>query len=188
MGAYTTNMQVWYPDTSDTAKLNTLLATLASSIETGIGGRIIKVETTRSLLATVTAGSVTPLSNGGEKTIPFSINPGGYNDGMTIAPTGIVTVNVSGLYYMAVNSMTTQASGYMDLRLYKNAGNFTRALGHSGTNGGGFAAAGATGIMQCNAGDSLQATVTVNGVAASAQIHTGQVTYNVMSIVLLKAS
>lgn len=186
MGAFTPNTQVWYPDVTDTAKLNTLLATLASSIETGIGGRLTKQETTKSLLATVTAGSVWTLSNGVEATIPFTINVGGYNDGLTFSGY-TVTVTVPGLYFVACNTMTTQSSGYLDLRIYKNGGNFTRSLGTSTTAGGGFAAAATSGVMQFVAGDTIKATTTVNGVTGASTIHTGQATYNVMSVVLLKA-
>jgi len=187
VGAFTPNTQVWYPDTSDTAKLNTLLSTMASSIETGIGGRLTKQETTKSLLATVTAGSTWTLANGVEATIPFTINVGGYNDGLTFA-SSIVTVTVPGLYFVAVNTMSTQANGYLDLRIYKNGGNFTRSLGTSTTAGGGFAAAATSGVMQFVAGDTIKATTTVNGVSGASAIHTGQPTYNVMSVVLLKAT
>ncbi|QOR56095.1 membrane protein [Arthrobacter phage Thunderclap] len=187
MGAYTTNAQVWYPDTSDTAKLNTLLSTMASSIENGLGARMTKQETVKSMLATVLAGSTGTLANGVEATLPFAINPGGYNDGLTLA-SGIVTIVTPGLYFVAVNSMTTQSSGYADLRIYKNSGVFTRALGTSTTAGAGFAATATSGVMQFVAGDTIKATITVNGVTGSAAIHTGQATYNVMSVVLLKAA
>lgn len=187
MGAYTSTAQVWYPDITDTAKLNTLFATVASSIETGIGGRLTKQELTKSLLATVVAGSTWALANGTEATIPFTINTGGYNDGLTLA-SGIVTITVPGLYFVAVNTMTTQSTGYMDLRIYKNSGNFTRSLGTCTTAGGGFAASATSGVMQFVAGDTIKATTTVNGVTGSAAIHTGQATYNVMSVVLLKAT
>lgn len=185
MGAFTPNTQVWYPDETDPAKLNTLFSQLASSIETGIGGRLTKQETVKSLLATVTAGSTWTLSDAVEATVPFSINVGGYNDGLTFAG-GIVTVTIPGLYFISTNCLTKQTAGYSDLRLYKNGGVFTRALGPATTAGGGFSPTSTSGIMQFVAGDTIKATITAYG--ANTFIHTGQATYNVLSVVLLKAA
>lgn len=186
MGAFTTNTQVWYPDTSDTAKLNTLLSTMASSIENGLGARMTKVETKKSLLATVAAGSSWALANGTEATIPYQINSGNYNDGFTLAG-GIVTVNTPGLYSIAASGLTNMTSGYADMRLYKNAGVVARTLGASTTAGGGFAPVSVAATMEFAAGDTIKATITVNGVAASASIHTGQQTYNVLAVTLIRA-
>lgn len=186
MGAFTTTAQVWYPDLSDTAKLNTLLATVASSIENGLGARMTKQETVKSLLATVTAGSSWTLANGTEATLPFSINTGGYNDGLTLS-SGIVTFTTPGLYNITVNALTTQASGYSDLRIYKNAGVIARTLGDSTTAGGGFSPTTISITGNFIAGDTFKSTITVNGVTGSAAIHTGQATYNVLSVTLIKA-
>lgn len=186
MGAVTATAQVWYPDTSDTAKLNTLFSTMASSIENGLGVRMTKQELTKSLLATVTAGSSWSLANGVEATVPYTINAGGYNDGMTLA-SGIITITTPGIYFISASNLTTQASGYADLRLYKNAGTISRTLGASTTAGGGFASTNVSASLQLAAGDTVKATITVNGVAASASIHTGQATYNVLAATLIKA-
>lgn len=45
MGDYTAS-GIWYPDTLDTAELNTLFSTMASSIENGIGAKTASLTTT----------------------------------------------------------------------------------------------------------------------------------------------
>lgn len=186
MGAYTTTAQVWYPDLSDTAKLDSLLATMASSLENGLGARMTKVETKKSLFASVTASSTWALVNGTEATIPYSINSGNTNDGFTLTG-GIVTIITPGLYTINASCTTNMVSGYADIRLYKNATVLSRALADSTTAGGGFASGPVAATLEFAAGDTIKATVTVNGVAASASIHTGQQTYNVLNIGLIRA-
>jgi len=186
MGAYTSTAQVWYPDTSDPAKLDTLLSTMASSIENGLGARMTKAETNKSLLATVAAGSTWALANGTEATVPYAINSGNYNNGFTLTG-GIVTINTPGLYDVTASGLTDMTSGYADLRLYKNAGVVSRDLGASTTAGGGFASTKTACTMEFAAGDTVRVTLTVNGVAATAKIHTGQQTYNVLAISLIRA-
>lgn len=188
MGFYTPNAQVWYPAPTDTGQLDTLLATMASSIENGIQPRLAKQELTKSLLATVLQGSTWGLANGVEATMPFTVNAGNYNNGMNHSgSTYITTIETPGLYNVSVSCLAQISSGYVDLRLYKNAGVIGRSLGASTSAGGGFAPASVSQVMQYAAGDTIKSTITVNGVAASASIHTGQATYNVLSITLVKA-
>lgn len=186
MGSYTSTAQVWIPDVTDTAKLNTLFASMASSIEDGLGQRMLKQETVKSLLGSVTAGSTWTLSNGVEATVPYTINAGGYNDGLTLT-SGVVTIDTPGLYYFNASVLTTQTNGYVDLQLQRNTGTFSRALGAGSTAGAGIGPANASGLFKCVAGDTFRARVTVNGVTGSCAINTLYATYNVLSVVLLKA-
>jgi hypothetical protein len=162
------------------------MGTMASSIETGLGARMTLAENTKSLLATVTASSTWSLSNGTEATVPYSINTGNYNDGFTLSG-GIATVNTAGVYSITASSLCNMTTGYADLRLYRGAGVVSRTLGASTTAGGGFAPTTVTATLQCAVGDAIKATLTVNGVTGSASIHTGQQTYNVLAITLIKA-
>jgi hypothetical protein len=186
MGGYTPVAQVWYPDVTDIAKLNTLLATMASSIEDGLGARMTRQETVKSLLGSVTAGSTWTLANGVPANVPYTINAGGFNDGMTLA-SGVITITTPGLYYFSCSVLTTQTNGYVDLQLQRNGGTFSRALGAGSTAGAGIGPAVAGGVFNCLAGDTVKATVTVNGVTGSCAINTLQATYNVMSAMLMKA-
>lgn len=186
MGGYTPVAQVWYPDVTDTAKLNTLLATMASSIEDGLGARMVKQETVKSLLGTVTAGSTWTLSNTVEATVPYSINTGGYNDGLTIS-SGVVTVSTPGLYYVSASVLTTQVDGYVDLQLQRNGGTISRPLGPGSPAGAGIGPASGAFIFNCVAGDTLRARVTIQGTTGAVKINTLQATYNVLSVVLIKA-
>lgn len=186
MGAYTPIAQVWYPDLTDTAKLNTLLASMASSIEDGLGQRMVKQETVKSLLGSVTAGSTWTLANAIEATVPYSINPGGYNDGMTLA-SGTITIGTPGLYFFQASVLTTQTNGYVDLQLQRNGGTFSRALNAGSPAGAGIGPAVAGGVFNCVAGDTIRARVTIQGTTGSVAINTLQATYNVLSAVLMKA-
>lgn len=186
MGGYTPVAQVWYPDVTDTAKLNTLLATMASSIEDGLGARMTKQETVKSLLGSVTAGSTWTLSNAVEATVPYSINSGGYNDGLTLAG-GTVTITIPGLYYFGASVLTTQTNGYVDLQLQRNGGTIARALAAGSPAGAGIGPASGATVFNCVAGDTLRARVTIQGTTGSIAINTLQATYNVLSVMLMKA-
>lgn len=186
MGQFTPTSNVWYPDLTDTAKLNTLLATMASSIESGLGARMTKQETVKSLLGSVTAGSTWTLSNGVEATVPYSINAGGYNDGLTFSG-GTVTITTPGLYYFNASVLTTQTNGYVDLQLQRNGGTFSRALNPGSPAGAGIGPSTAAGIFNCVAGDTFRVRVLIQGTTGSVAINTLYATYNVLSVVLLKA-
>jgi hypothetical protein len=105
VGAYTPESQVWYPDITDTAKLNTLLATMASSIEEGIGKRLKLQEVAVGLKASIgDNGWNIPYGGANAAVIPYAITTsrGDFNNGFTFAG-GIATVQTAGMYLVTAS-------------------------------------------------------------------------------------
>lgn len=101
MGAYTPDSQVWYPDLTDTAKLNTLLALLASSIENGVGARLSHQEIAVGGKFSAPLSYVHPSGTSFAQAtlVPFS-NDGAnaaFANGITIS-SGTVTIETAGMY------------------------------------------------------------------------------------------
>lgn len=106
MGAYTPNSQVWYPDGTDTAEINTLLATVASSIENGIGARLehqeiaVGAKLNAPLSYTIPSGSTFANAT----TVPYA-NDGtlaAFNNGMSVSG-GVVTIATTGMYIVTAS-------------------------------------------------------------------------------------
>lgn len=105
MGLYTPNAQVWYPQTSDTAEINTLLATLASSIEEGVGARLAHQEIAVGLKASLgDSGWTIPYGGTNAAVIPYTVSGsrGDFNNGFTFS-NGIATVQTAGMYLVSAS-------------------------------------------------------------------------------------
>lgn len=102
MGLYTTLAQVWYPDETDTAEFNTLLGTMASSIENGIQPRLAKQELSIGLKASVSGWTI-PATNT-YTTVPVSVTASfaDFNKGFSLA-SGIATCNTGGMYVVTAS-------------------------------------------------------------------------------------
>jgi hypothetical protein len=189
MGALTSPNAVWYPDLTDVGQPNVNLATMAQSIDAGIGARLQKQEILMGLFANIPTGTVLSMTYNAETLIPVTVNAGvGFNQGMTIAG-GVITITQAGIYAVACGVTTSQTVGYLDTKIYKNAGILGRALTvTSGAVGGGFCFGSSAVSLICAVGDtiSLKATPYVTGSGATALL-TGQATYNTLSATLLKA-
>lgn len=123
MGAYTPNSQVWYPDITDTAKLNTLLAQMASSIEDGVGARLEHQEIAVGLKASVDQGAWTlPITT--PDIIPYAVSTGrgDFNNGFTFSG-GIATVQTAGMYLVTASLGPAGAinGGGIKVLIYKNS-------------------------------------------------------------------
>lgn len=106
MGAYTPNSQVWYPDGTDTAEINTLLATVASSIENGIGARLEHQEIAVGAKLNAPLSYVIPSGStfANATTVPYS-NDGtlaAFNNGMSVSG-GVVTIATTGMYIVTAS-------------------------------------------------------------------------------------
>lgn len=156
MGQFTTNGQIWYPDTADTAELNTLLATMASSLEDGLTPRLAHQELARGLKASVPDATFS-LPAIGETTIPYTVTAGNgdFNNGFTLAG-GIATVGTAGMYLLtaSIGAETGTGTG-LKIHLYKNA--ILTAIAEVPQSGSVWVNAQATCVVNCVAGDTLQA-------------------------------
>lgn len=106
MGAFTPNAQVWYPDITDTAELNTLLSTMASSIEEGLEPRLAHQEIAVGAKLNAPLSYVLPggAAFANATTVPYS-NDGtlsAFNNGFSISG-GIVTIATAGMYIVTAS-------------------------------------------------------------------------------------
>lgn len=106
MGAFTPNAQVWYPGTGDTAELNTLLATMASSIEEGLEPRLahqeIAVGGKYGCPLSYTHPTGTAFANA--TLVPFTMDGlnSGFQSGITIS-SSVVTIATAGMYIVTAS-------------------------------------------------------------------------------------
>lgn len=190
MGAYTPTAQVFYPDVTDTAKLDTLLATVASSIEDGLGARMNKAELTQSFLANKTSDQT--FVNGTGQTVTYSITSLGYNDGMSFS-SSTITITQAGLYFFTFNgtviSSSGSSSGSCKFSIRKNGNALASALALIAPNGATSAgAASASCVTKCVAGDTINIYALFQGSTAGTLVVSGASTdYNIFSGALLKA-
>lgn len=120
MGAYTSTAKVWYPDTTDSAKLDTVIATVASSIENGLGARMTLRETQVGIKAGVGTAWTLPSTL---TLVPFAVGTGNgmFNNGFTISSGGVVTVQTPGQYYVSGALSITNVAGHtVKMELHQN--------------------------------------------------------------------
>lgn len=156
MGAYTPVAQVWYPDTSDTAEFNTLMSTLASSIENGLGARMTKQELNKGLLVSLSSTYMLPASSA-LGVVPYTVGSPGYNNGVTLS-SGVATIVTPGLYAMSVNLFGYQHNGYVQALLELNGTSLSEALMPTASNNAGsyFFSGVLSATMVLNAGDAVR--------------------------------
>lgn len=162
MGFYTPKGQVWYPATSDTAELNVLMSTLATSIEEGIVPRTEKLELNKGMMGGIIT-DVVMTASATAYNVPYGIHAfPHYNNGMTVTPAnGTTVVNTPGLYSMNVNFFGYQTGGYVSANLYINGVSVSENLAPSISSGTTYFFSGvlsATTILA--AGDVIKVTMT----------------------------
>lgn len=167
MGTYTPNGQVWMPGTGDTAELNTLLATLASSIESGIVPRLAHQEIAVGLKAGFTS---TPALTSTMTTANVSItgNNGSFQQGITISG-GIATVATAGMYLISgALGIQNVGSHTAKIDLMKNA--TVLCSDEQLSSNTFYQVAKCTTVVNCVAGDTLSMKIgdAVNGGASVA--------------------
>lgn len=191
MGAFTPLAKIWYPDQNDTAKIDTLMATLASSIENGLQPRLALQEKAVGLKASVPANTFTiPWASApsGGYVIPYRVtsNNGDFNNGFTISTSGVVTVQTPGMYFASAQMGTAGAvTGHgVKTLLMKNSteiGADERVMNDS-TN---WVDSTATAILNCVAGDTISAVGYLTGASFSSTLgNSGETTY--ISVVLIR--
>lgn len=122
MGLYTPNSQVWYPQTSDTAEINTLLATMASSIEEGVGARLKHQEIAVGLKASLDTGVWTlPITTPGQIPYVVSSGRGDFNNGFSFT-NGTATAQTAGMYLVtaSLGPAGSVNGGGIKVVIYKN--------------------------------------------------------------------
>ena len=136
MGNVTSDLLVWTPDEDDLAEPDVYLATMAASMEDGLGSRLRKQESfigcNLSLASNFAAG-------GTIVQVPFAIvNSYNFNEGMTVSG-GQVTVPMNGIYTVQVvaNYLGANATpGRINTYLYLNGTSilYASTYGNTATN------------------------------------------------------
>lgn len=195
MGLYTPNAQVWYPTTADTAEINVLLATLASSIEDGIEPRLAHQEIAVGLRATAPHSSFTiPYHDGSGAAdtrgirIPYQVTAtfGDFSQGLTIS-SGVATVATAGMYFISAGMGTAGANAGHGVKtlLFKGStliGVDERVMNDNNN----WVNAVATTVVNCVPGDTISARGYVTGAPYTSTLtNSAETTY--MSIVLVQA-
>jgi hypothetical protein len=164
MGAYTPNAKVWYPDENDSAKLDTLLATQAGSIEDGLEPRLAHQEIAVGLKAGI--GSAVAIG-GTQAVIPFAIGSanGEFNNGFNFN-SGIATIQTAGMYLVSVSLAVNPNATYANTRsvvtwLYKNA--TIISYGETAMSSTFVTAAQCTAVMNCVPGDTISVQGSTGG-------------------------
>lgn len=193
MGAYTPTAKVWYADTSDSAKLDTVTAMQASSIENGLGARMTLQEKAIGLHASVATNGyqIGNLTVAPGATIPYAIRTGtaDFTQGLTINGSGIVTIQTPGMYLVGASLGPSGGASGPGVKLYawKN-GTAGTLLGTCETpmNTNILVTSNLTAVFNCIAGDTLSCT----GFLTSAPVNNSygnQDMTTFLSVVLVKA-
>lgn len=184
MGAYTPNAQVWYPDGTDTAELNTLLSTLASSIENGLGARMTAQENLVSAVLAIPNNSVLPaLAANTDVTPNFVVTSFGYNTGNMTLSNGVLTIVTPGVYFVSSTMTFQDHSSYYEHAVMIAGVEKVRGFTYK-PNGGAFQYSAQTSVVKLNAGDTVATRVKANTNAGA--IRDVSAAGNVMTCTLLK--
>lgn len=177
MGATTATAKVWYADTTDSAKLDSVTALMASSIENGLGARMTLRETQVGVKASSDMWTI-PSTNT-FTTVPVSVTTShaDFNAGFTLASSGVATCQTPGMYIvtasLGVNGPDSSgASASVKAAIVKNGAIvLSTEVALSTTI---WANAVVTTTINCVAGDTIQMQGTLAGTPASAHASFGQ--------------
>lgn len=184
MGAFTSPDQVWYPGQDDKAEINTLLATMAASINNGIGMRLRQQEVAVGLKASILDDQFTFTSS--PKTLTYAINPntGDFNNGFDLAG-GIASVKTKGMYLVSASCGASTGSGTgMKIMIYQNAINFATAENPQNT--AIWVNASGTAVLNCVPGDTIYAKGLCTSLGSGTTL-SKQYAANYLSIALVQA-
>lgn len=183
MGAFTPIDEIWYPDEDDTAEQNTNLATMASSIEEGIGARLRAQETFLGLFATRPTGQT--LARLALTTVGFGLNSTQcFNTGFTFS-NGIITISTPGLYYVGVNVVINIPDGYGEICIVKSNIEYGKVLQFKGSTSNNVGLS-TSSVINCVAGDTIWTRTYIDS-STDGNFNTNSPTFNTLSVSLLKA-
>jgi hypothetical protein len=178
MGAYTSPNQVWYPDLTDVDQPNVYLATMAQSIDTGIGVRLQQQEiavgaklSTPAVMTLTTTPTILAMGVNDAAT-------GDFNNGMTVAG-GVITVQTKGMYVVS-GSLGVQPNGAIGTT--RSAVNILKkntsvvSYGEVPLSGSYSISSLCTTVVNCIPGDTISMYGSIGGGSASG-IATNQVGY-----------
>ena len=159
MGQTTTNLQIWTPDTSDKHKLDVVLATMAASLENGVGPRLQLQEMAIGLKVSLDAGAWTIPAGSPATVIPYAVTAsrGDFNKGFTYSA-GMATIVTPGMYFVTAsigpNGDTSGSSKGIKIQVEKN-GAFIG--GNEVAGAPNWISSPVSAVVNCIAGDTIRA-------------------------------
>lgn len=160
MGQVTTNTQVWTPDAADLNEPDVYLASMAASIENGIGPRLALQEQAIGLKASLSAGAWTIPGGNPQTVVPYVVSSsrGDFNQGFTYSA-GTATVVTPGMYFVTASigpngDTSTPAGKGIKIQVEKN-GSFI--AGNEVAGAPNWISAPASAVVSCVAGDTIRA-------------------------------
>jgi hypothetical protein len=152
MGNVTSDLLIWTPDENDTQEQNVNLATMAQSLEDGVGDRLRKQELAVGLKAGFTSAP-TLTSSLAIAAVTINTSNGSFKQGLDISG-GVVSVVTPGMYIVSGSlGVSNIASHTAKLELRK--GSTVLAADEQKSDASFFQAAKATTVVNCVAGDQL---------------------------------
>lgn len=152
MGIVTSDLLIWTPDEDDDLEPDVYLATMAQSIEEGVGTRLRLQELAVGLKAGFTSAPVLS-STMATAAVTVNTSNGSFKQGLDISG-GVVTVVTPGMYIVSGSVGVTNISGHtakMELR----KGTTVLASDEQKSDASFFQAAKQTTVVNCIAGDTL---------------------------------
>ena len=170
MGLYTSLAQVWYPDETDTAEFNTLLATLASSIENGLQPRLALQEKAIGLKVSLNQNEWQIPGGNPSAVIPYrqTGTRGDFNQGFTFSG-GTATVQTPGMYFMtaSIGPAVDTSTGGKGIKIIAQK-NGVQIAGSEVPGAVAWVGSPVTCVVNCVAGDTLRAIAGITNSATSA--------------------
>lgn len=190
MGLFTPGGQVWYPQTSDTAEINVLLSTMASSIEDGIQARLKHQELAVGVKASPASSYVITGAgtDSAAPTVPVAVGngPSDFAQGITVS-NGVATITTAGMYLVTASIGT--AGGGADQGIVtiiaKNGTPFASSevdiSSLYNTNSQ------ATCVVNCVPGDTIAMRARVSGASGNRNMLSTNQSLNYLSIAMVQA-
>lgn len=186
MGLFTPGAQVWYPQTSDTAEINVLMSTMASSIEEGLGARLKHQEI--AVGCKLGHAKVTLSNNWTLAPMGVTGAAGTFNNGMTVT-NNIVTVNTGGMYMVSAAASIMNVSGHsIKIEVRKNGSPIL--YDETASNPSYYQLSKGTTALNCVPGDTIAMYIadagTITNPPATTTVDSS--TFNHLTVVLVKAT
>lgn len=152
MGNVTSDLQIWTPDENDLAEPDVYLATMAQSLEDGVGDRLRTQEVAVGLKAGFTSAP-TLSSTMTIAAVTVNTSNGSFNQGLTISG-GVVTVESPGMYIISGSVGVNNVSGHT-AKIELRKGSTVLAADEQKSDASFYQAAKCTTVVNCVAGDTL---------------------------------
>jgi hypothetical protein len=178
---------IWTPDESDNLDPEVWSAAMGDSISQGIGLRLANQELDLGVSLNVAEGNHAPVAMDVTTTVPFTVCPGGFATGMTVAG-GVVTIEQDGLYFLSTGvSFDVAVDSVFTIQISSQSRTLVRGHGQSVVfTDGSFGFLPLCTMARLTAGDTVRTTIYSHTAAGTIRAYIQA--SNTFSIALLYAT